>query len=391
MIKKINNFFSYKMETPDLEASFCRQNLPDEKFQTLVILGLAFVAIVGFIAIDFHILKEYLSLKVSIISRCITIVAAIPLLFFAYRAKETRSLYLNNFLIIILIFSHMIIVNSFRPSDQITLVAWDIVSIFVCYAVFPLSLELQIFAAIYLTIGSSIAWFIFKFPLWSSFEIVSIMGAYVYANIFGIFISKRLNISRRNVFRLLIEEKSTSSKLDTANSKLKLLSITDGLTGLENRRSFDGALVSEWKRNQREKQDLSIIMCDVDFFKKFNDTYGHQMGDDCLVSVGGAISESLKRPGDRAFRYGGEEFVILLPNTNSEGALVVAEFIRKAVENKQIPHETSDVKPFVTLTLGVHSIAPQPGLSPIDFVSYSDKALYRAKERGRNITVLFKV
>ncbi len=218
----MNNLFSYKLAPPELEDSFCRRRLPEEKSQTLVILGLVFAAIAGFIAIDCQILNESLSLKATVISRIIAIVGSVPLLFFSYRAKETRVFHLNNFLIILLIFSHMIIVNFFRPSDAVSLVAWDNVAIFTCYAVFPICLEFQIFAAIYLTIGSSIVWFVFKLPLWSSFEIISIMGAYVYGNIFGIFISKRMNISRRNVFRLLIEEKSTNAKLENAYQKVVL-------------------------------------------------------------------------------------------------------------------------------------------------------------------------
>jgi signal transduction histidine kinase len=114
----------------------------------------------------------------------------------------------------------MMIVNFYRPSDAVSLVAWDNVAIFTCYAVFPLCLEYQIFTALYLTIGSSIIWFVFKLPSWSSVEIASIMGAYVYSNIFGVFISRRMNRSRRNVFRLLIEEKSTNTRLENAYQKV---------------------------------------------------------------------------------------------------------------------------------------------------------------------------
>ena len=181
------------------------------------------MAIAGFIAIDFHVLKESFSLKISITSRGAAIAAILPLLFYSYRATEPRRLHLLNFLNTLLVFSHLMIANTVRLSDQITLVSWDIVAIFACYALVPLSLGQQITAAIYLTIGSSIVWFVLKMSLWSPFEIVSILGAYLYANIFGIFISKRMNISRRNVFRLLNEEKSAKTKLENAIKEIKTL------------------------------------------------------------------------------------------------------------------------------------------------------------------------
>ncbi|MDP2268682.1 MAG: diguanylate cyclase, partial [Deltaproteobacteria bacterium] len=136
---------------------------------------------------------------------------------------------------------------------------------------------------------------------------------------------------------------------------LNRLSRHDGLTGIANRRHFDEFLAQEWKRALREEAPLSLIMCDIDFFKNYNDAYGHQAGDDCLRAVAGAFQKGLRRPGDLAARYGGEEFVVVLPGTPPEGALAVAEALRSDVQALGIPHASSRAASVVTLSLGVAS------------------------------------
>ncbi|MFH2074289.1 MAG: diguanylate cyclase, partial [Pseudomonadota bacterium] len=161
-------------------------------------------------------------------------------------------------------------------------------------------------------------------------------------------------------------------------------SMRDGLTGLANRRHFDEYLEREWKRALREKAPLSIIMCDIDFFKSFNDTYGHQSGDDCLQAVARVLEQGLRRPLDVAARYGGEEFVVVVPGTPLPGALAVAESIRSGIEALAIPHASSSAAPVVTISLGVASVVPAPDSAAADIVSAADQALYRAKDEGRN-------
>lgn len=161
-------------------------------------------------------------------------------------------------------------------------------------------------------------------------------------------------------------------------------SMRDGLTGLANRRRFDEYLDREWKRALREKAPLSIIMCDIDFFKDFNDTYGHQTGDDCLRAVARVLEQGLRRPQDVPARYGGEEFVVVVPGTPLSGALSVAESIRSSIEAFAIPHASSSVAPVVTISLGVASAIPAPDTAAADIVSAADQALYRAKGEGRN-------
>ncbi|MFH1911228.1 MAG: diguanylate cyclase [Pseudomonadota bacterium] len=168
---------------------------------------------------------------------------------------------------------------------------------------------------------------------------------------------------------------------------LNRLSRHDGLTGIANRRHFDEFYQQEWKRALREETPLSLLLCDLDFFKNYNDTYGHQAGDDCLRAVAGVLQKGLRRPGDLTARYGGEEFIVVLPGTLREGALAVAESLRKAVEALAIPHSASATAPVVTICLGVSITVPGPGESPADLLAAADRALYRAKEEGRNRVV----
>lgn len=169
-----------------------------------------------------------------------------------------------------------------------------------------------------------------------------------------------------------------------ANRELERIAFMDGLTQVANRRHFDDYLNQEWWRLKRDNAPLSIILCDLDYFKQYNDTYGHQAGDDCLRRVANALRVTAKRPGDVVARYGGEEFAIILPDTPMAGAMQVASEIQSAVEQLQLPHQGSLVSPFVTLSLGVASIVPQVASSPQQLIASADRALYRAKSKGRD-------
>jgi diguanylate cyclase (GGDEF)-like protein len=177
-------------------------------------------------------------------------------------------------------------------------------------------------------------------------------------------------------------------QLEDKNRLLERLSALDTLTGIANRRRFDDVLRQEWKRAARDGSCLSLLFCDIDHFKRFNDTYGHQAGDDCLVRVAQAMEETLNRPADLAARYGGEEFVGLLVDTDAEGARLLAERVRVRVEGLDIEHAPSDVAAVLTVSLGAAALVPTVGLRPEDLVSLADQALYSAKQRGRNRVVL---
>ncbi|VBB08864.1 nucleotide cyclase [Lucifera butyrica] len=171
---------------------------------------------------------------------------------------------------------------------------------------------------------------------------------------------------------------------------LEKLSLVDGLTGLANRRYFDEVLDKEWRRALRNGDNLSIILLDVDFFKKYNDHYGHLAGDDCLRQVGNVLKDSVKRAGDLAARYGGEEFAVILPSTPWEGAFIIAEKMRRNIESLQIAHQVSEVSSYVTISVGVASLKPEMDMIPDILIRNADDALYQAKRNGRNKVCLDK-
>lgn len=175
--------------------------------------------------------------------------------------------------------------------------------------------------------------------------------------------------------------------LKKANEKLKIISMIDGLTQIPNRRKFDEYIESEWHRHFRNQTPLSMIICDIDFFKYYNDTYGHQAGDVCLQKVARTIEASSYRSSDLVARYGGEEFGAILPDTSFTSAKIIAERIRTAVKNLKIEHSNSKAAPYITLSLGFSTITPGPDNSFQNLVAFADQALYEAKENGRNQSI----
>jgi len=173
-------------------------------------------------------------------------------------------------------------------------------------------------------------------------------------------------------------------ELDRLNRALDRISREDPLTALANRRAFDENLQKEWERAKRDQQAIALLYMDVDFFKLYNDTYGHNIGDVCLRRVAQTIKQALRRPADLAARYGGEEFVVLLPNTDAEGAIDVAQRIIKHIDALALPHSRSKVAPHVTLSIGITLMVPRPKSTLTEFLANADAALYKAKENGRH-------
>jgi diguanylate cyclase (GGDEF)-like protein/PAS domain S-box-containing protein len=184
------------------------------------------------------------------------------------------------------------------------------------------------------------------------------------------------------------ERKQTEQKLLQLQKQLEELSYQDGLTGVANRRMFDNRFQMEWSNAQRTSQPLSLILLDIDYFKQYNDHYGHVRGDDCLKSVGQALSGAAVRPRDLLARYGGEEFVLLLPETDAQAAAQVAERCRQLIRGQNIQHAHSQVAPQLTISLGVGTLVPGPFDQPEAFLERVDSLLYKAKHQGRDQAVL---
>lgn len=215
---------------------------------------------------------------------------------------------------------------------------------------------------------------------------------------------QQAEVALQEVLQVLLQEKSDLEILletsnvhgDTIEDILfeKLMTVTqqattDALTTLANRRRFDQYLEQEWQALARSEQPLSLLLCDVDYFKYYNDTYGHQAGDQCLQAVAGAIRTTVHRPRDLVARYGGEEFALVLPETKLEGALIVAQAILAAVRQLKIAHTSSLIRDHVTLSIGVTCKIPTSGFTPTSMTLIADRALYQAKQQGRDRVISY--
>lgn len=182
----------------------------------------------------------------------------------------------------------------------------------------------------------------------------------------------------------ITERKKMEEELLSLNRKLEAMALQDGLTGVANRRLFDQSLKTEWFRAQREHQPLSLIVIDIDYFKQYNDHYGHLLGDECLIKVAQTINSLPMRSTDLFARYGGEEFVLLLPNASLDSAIEIAEKCRAAIQNLAIPHEAAKSGSTVTISLGVASATPVPDKGADELLAEADRMLYQSKQLGRN-------
>ncbi|QFS85267.1 MULTISPECIES: sensor domain-containing diguanylate cyclase [unclassified Marinobacter] len=193
-----------------------------------------------------------------------------------------------------------------------------------------------------------------------------------------------LKVQQQANLTLEARVRERTEELERANEQLKAISLTDGLTHVANRRRFDEKLEIEWGRALRHEHELSLLLLDIDHFKRVNDELGHLTGDDCLVALAGILQAEVQRAGDLVARYGGEEFAILLPTTDSAGALLVAERIRKAVAGTPVATKEQDAPVPLTISVGVATMLPARGVSSPELVRRADEALYAAKDNGRN-------
>ncbi|OYW35355.1 MAG: sensor domain-containing diguanylate cyclase [Hydrogenophilales bacterium 12-61-10] len=183
------------------------------------------------------------------------------------------------------------------------------------------------------------------------------------------------------------ERKKTEQKLLDLQKELEALSFKDGLTGVANRRMFDSILEMEWAQARRNNQPLSLLMLDIDYFKQYNDHYGHMQGDNCLRQMGQILTSAATRSRDFVARFGGEEFVLVLPETDEASAAKIAERCRNLLFKEQIPHANSPTSQILSVSIGVGTIVPAHGDDPIAFIDKVDKRLYLAKQNGRNCIV----
>ncbi len=197
-------------------------------------------------------------------------------------------------------------------------------------------------------------------------------------------LQQQLQLKNKHLQQEIEERKRIEEELQVANQTLQQLANLDGLTLIANRRRFDEYLTQSWQHHQYIKKPLALLFCDIDYFKNYNDHYGHLMGDDCLQKVATALSKATRKPCDLAARYGGEEFALVLPETRLEDAIRIAQRLQSIIADLKLEHASSKVSPYITLSIGVVVTIPTPEQSPQMLLAKADQALYRAKTQGRN-------
>ena len=220
-------------------------------------------------------------------------------------------------------------------------------------------------------------------PVYAGYGLCVVLGTFVARRTIGVLHGQTLGLLNANE-QIAINR----DELERANQRLEQLVTTDALTGMVNRRGFDIAVQREWRRALREQQPISLLLLDLDYFKSLNDTLGHQAGDECLRRVAESIQSAIRRPVDVATRYGGEEFAIVLPDTDTPAAQHMAERVRSGVEALGILHPASPMG-VVTISVGLATTHPDGALVPALLIQQADAALYRAKASGRNRTAVW--
>ncbi len=205
---------------------------------------------------------------------------------------------------------------------------------------------------------------------------------------YGVIVKEYKRLLKQTV-RLMKMSDLMQSELRTLSEKLEITSQTDVLTGLWNKRYFNEIYQREWLSAVRMNKSIALLMLDIDYFKRYNDTYGHLQGDECLKQVAARIGEGVRRPRDVVARFGGEEFVVLLPETSEEGALMIAEEMRKNIQGLDLEHQASDLGKVVTVSVGVAVGFPEKKCKMDSLLKYVDDALYQAKGKGRNRCEVF--
>ncbi len=220
-------------------------------------------------------------------------------------------------------------------------------------------------------------------------DAITYFYAVIFSNFIGFFISQSITNKERTGFlqaRLLELDRLQAKAM---SERLERLSNEDPLTGLYNRRYFNQAIHDEWERAARSGESLSLLFIDIDCFKKYNDNYGHLKGDEVIIEVAKVLQDQIRRTSDMASRYGGEEFILLLPNTPASGARVVANNIMQAMDQLKIEHITSIVKPYLTLSIGIATWSDDLDITETMLIAQADKACYQAKSDGRNLVRVF--
>lgn len=336
--------------------------------QKLVVLKIALILAI-LICIVFAVLN--LSQKNNVLV-AILIVESVVYLFLFYLIMRSKALLKPVGLAYILFFFMVCALFYYSPQAHVTVFLWSIVCYFLAQFFLGSKPGSAISILFFVLTSALLLRRFFIDPESMSFIVLChLVAVNIGALVFSVYYERR-------------REKAENA-LKEANRQLENMANRDGLTGLFNRRYFNQILQMEWFRLQRNRRPLSLILSDIDYFKKYNDHYGHVAGDECLKRVADAFKGSIRRATDIAARYGGEEFAVILSDTDTDGARVIAQAIKDAIRDKAIPHKDSQIKDIVSMSFGIATVIPDDSLDCESFIEKADKALYQSKENGRDM------
>jgi len=382
----IRDILVVDLKPKNLEERFRIESLPDDKTQIIIVMILTLSIVLGFLRLDisyFQYNEVHLYWVPSRILASISSLIAIGLVHHQSSPKCIDRITLVWGLLILL---HMFVINLTRLWDYIPLIVWDILTISGIYFLLPLPSQYKILLAFLLTGSSGTIWGINGVRLADPYETIAVLAAYFFSNVYGIFVTVRHERARRRQYVLLAEEtrsrrESTDRtiELEETQKQLRLMAMTDPLTGISNRRHFMSQISEEFERTRRYGEPFSLMMIDIDNLKDVNDTYGHEAGDEVLRSFAKYFLTRL-RSIDRFARFGGDEFIVLLVQTGQEKAKDVALRLISGIDGLEIQTEKESTQ--ITVSIGLTTINEDATIEGL--IQRADKALYKAKNGGRN-------
>jgi len=387
MIEAIKDFIFVQLKPNELEESFRLESFKRDKTQTIIVLAITLILILMFIGLDISLWQENKIHPLWIPSRTVASIALLIGIWLVHHQSRVKRLDRITLGVVLIHICHMLIINLTRVNDYVPVIVWDILTITGIYFFVPFPLNDKIVTALFLTGSSGAIWCIYRIPLVNSYETIAVLAAYIFSNIYGVFVSRWDNQVRRQRYILLMKEKKTkrelsdqTTELEKTQEELRLLAMTDPLTGISNRRNFMSKIPGELERTRRYGYPLSIMIFDLDNLKKINDKYGHDAGDELIRSFARHCSSQL-RTIDQFARFGGDEFIALLVQTGKNNAIEIAERIRTSTENLEIQIGQETIT--TTVSVGLTTTKDEVN-SAEELIKRADQALYDAKNSGRN-------
>ena len=374
--------------SPEVEGIFSQYYLNKYIWQMrlALITGIFLYGMFGLL--DSYIFPEN-KLYMWIIRYAIVIPTGVVILALTYKIKEEKLIHLIHSLLVVVAGFGIIMMVYFVSENKKSFLYYGGLLLVVFYA-YSLS-GMRFYYATLSSLTITLLYPMLELTVIKSNKEQLFMNMFflVSSNVLGIPTSYMIERQRRKDFLLTALLAIEKEKGEELVNRLRDMSYVDGLTGIANRRRFEDELDKEWGRAIRTGRPLSLLMVDIDFFKRYNDSEGHLKGDECLKKVAAAIENSVRDNLDLVARYGGEEFAVIIPETDMDHALRVAERIRRAVEDLKISHPNSEVSKFVTISVGVATMLPKKGMDKRELIRRADTALYRAKREGRNRVIAF--